>query len=180
MTDIQRDDRLQFYLRHYREIREWAAIGRDVMDATRELLGSIRADLDVRFAAEGVITTRDDEGRFERLVLRRTSWPPRIGVALEWESSVDPFGGSLPKYGIIFLNFEPEHEIARATIVARAKQAALYGFKVPGDRVWPAVRWVEKDENWWMDPDTWAAGITDSLTDVWHAAAPVIDEAFAP
>lgn len=179
------DDRLQFFLRHRDEIREWAAIERDVVSATRDLLGGVLPDVDERLATldPGVSVVRHDHGRYERILARRQEWPNGIGMTLEWQDSVDPFGSSLPKYGIFFINGEAHLEPARLRMVELARATPAFtggGFKTPGDRYWPAVRWVPKSADWWRDPDAWAASITDALVELWPVAADVIDRGLAP
>jgi hypothetical protein len=174
------DERLQFFLRHRGEIRDWAAIERDVVTATRDLLGGILPDLDERLSTidPGAGAIRRDGGRYERILVRRQDWPVDIGMTLEWQDAVDPFGGSLPKYGIFFINGEARLEPARVRIVelARATPALTGGgFRTPGDRYWPAVRWVPKSADWWHDPTAWVSSITEALVDLWPTAAAIID-----
>jgi hypothetical protein len=102
------------------------------------------------------------------------AWP------LEWETGVDPFGGSRPKHGIFVLTGDAAVGPLRQRMVALAGQAAWLraaGYKIPGDQVWPAVRWVLKSTTWWQDPDAWTAGIVDALVELWPEGAPLIDEA---
>jgi hypothetical protein len=176
------NERLQFFLRHRDDIREWAAIEAEVALATRDILAACQADIGERL---GVIdpsaeVVRHDGGRYERILARRPMWPDGIGVALEWETSVDPFGGVLPKFGVFVLAGDPEAEPAKQRMVTLARESAAFragGFKVPGDQVWPAVRRVAKSSTWWQDPDAWAGGIVDALVELWPGGARIIDEA---
>jgi hypothetical protein len=176
------DERIQFYLKHHSEIREWAAIERDVFAATRELLGRVQMQVDERLAEEvDALTARLDDNRFERILVRHEHWPNGVGVALEWENSVDPFGSSLPKYGIFVLGVPSEMETVRAMIVKAAKESPLQAsFKIPADRVWPALSRVPKSADWWRDPDAWTGGIADNVVELWRVAAPIIDQALVP
>jgi hypothetical protein len=99
----------QFYLRHRDDIREWASIEREVVAATREMLGGLQPEIGERISAFDATaeTVRLDGGRYERILVRRPDWPVGVGVTLEWESNVDPFGGSMPKWGIFFVNADP-------------------------------------------------------------------------
>ena len=68
---------------------------------------------------------------------------------------------------------------ARDRMVALAGQSTWLrsaGYKVPGDQVWPAVKWVTKSDTWWQDPDAWTSGIIDMLVELWPEAASLIDE----
>jgi hypothetical protein len=174
------DERLRFFLRHRAEIREWAAIEKDVAAATREILTGIQVPLEEQLVAADpdITTTRDDGGRYERIVARRPSWPTHVGIALEWEMGVDPFGSSLPKFGIIFLNTDRALEHSRIRIVGIATEAPSFnadGFKVGSERYWPIVKRTPKSTDWWQDPGAWADAILESLVDLWPKAAPVVD-----
>ena len=180
MTDAFDDERVQFFLRHRTEIREWARIEHEVIAATRQLLASTQADIEARIASldPSVTSERHDGGKYERFLVRRPVWLSGVGVMLEWESSVDPFGSSLPKYGIAFFNWDAGMEPVCARMVDIAKATPVLtggGFKVPGGRPWPAVRWVSKSKDWWQDPEAWAGAVVDAVAGVWDVAAAVID-----
>jgi hypothetical protein len=182
MSNMLDDERIQFFLRHRDDILAWASIEKEVTAATREMLAGLLPDIDERIRAMDPTaeTGRHDGGRqYERLMVRRSNWPVGVGVTLEWESGVDPFGGSRPKYGIFFVNADPALLTARQSIVAacRASSAvASAGYK-PGDSYWPIVQYVPKSPTWWQDPDAWLAPIANAMVDLWPLAAPMIDEA---
>lgn len=77
MSDPFGDERLQFFLRHREDIREWAAIEREVIGATREILAGLQTDIDEQPAAldADVTTARRDSSGFERIMARRPAWP---------------------------------------------------------------------------------------------------------
>lgn len=184
MQNPLEDERLRFFLRHRAEIREWAAIEKDVASATREILAGIQEGIEEQLAISDpdMTTTRWDGGRYERIVAHRPSWPTHTGIALEWETSVDPFGSSLPKFGIIFLNTDKSLEPSRLRMVALAAETATFkadGFKVGSDRYWPIVKRTSKDPDWWQEPEKWADTIADSLVDLWPQAAPIVDKGFS-
>jgi len=178
------NDRFRFFFRHRDDIREWAAIEQEIIAATRELLGALLPDLDelLRAIDPDVAVVRFDGGRtYERIHVRHEGWPSGVGMTLEWETSVDPFGGSLPKWGVFFLDGNPEHAPAKALITERlrgSQNLRSEGY-VPGDSYWPIVRRIPKSATWWQDPAGWAAPITDALVALWPQVAPVIDKAFA-
>jgi hypothetical protein len=174
------DERLQFFLRHREDIRAWAAIEKEVIEATRGILAGLQTDIDERLAAidSDVTTARRDSASYERIMARRPVWPDWVGVTLEWETGVDPFGSRLPKYGV-FVPPNSDLDAARDRMVALAKAAPAFtsaGFRVPGGQVWPIVRWVPKSKDWWRDLNGWTEPIVQGIVDLWPKAAPMIDE----
>ncbi len=176
------DERTQFFLRHRDDILAWASIQKEVVAATRELLGGLLPVIEERISAidSTVETIWHNQGRqYERIMVRRPNWPHGVGVTLEWESGVDPFGGSRPKFGIFFLTGDPTYGPASQAIrvIAGGSPAARAAGYKPGDGVWPIVQFVPKSATWWQDPDAWLAPIADGMVDLWPLAAPMIDEA---
>ena len=184
MSNPLDDERTQFFLRHRDDILAWASIEKEVTAATREMLGSLLPGIEERIRAmDGTAeASRHDGGRqYERILVRRPGWPVGVGVTLEWESGVDPFGGSRPKYGIFFVNADPALLTARQAIAAAGKASSAVraaGYK-PGDSYWPIVRFVPKSPTWWQDPDAWLVPIADAMVGLWPLAAPLIDEGLA-
>lgn len=181
MTEAFSDDRIQFFLRHREEILEWAGIERDVLAATRELLASAQPILEERLlqVAPDAVVARRDNGQWERVVARRPNWPDWFGVTLEWERSVDPFGRSLPKMGVIFLADTDDRRAIREKVVAAVQASGRFealGYKVAAG-VWPAVRYLPASKVWWQDTDQWLAQIVEDMLTLWDRAAPVIDRA---
>jgi hypothetical protein len=174
------NERVQFFLRHRDDILEWAGIEREVTAATRELLAGLQAVIAERLAEAGevVVVTRRDGGRYERILVQRPGWPAGVGIALEWEMGVDPFGRSVPKFGPFVLSSDPAVATAHVTIdrVARAStELAALGYK-SGDGVWPVVQYLRKSSTWWQDPEAWLTPIADALFGLWFIAAQMIDE----
>jgi hypothetical protein len=174
------DERVQFFLRHREDIREWAAIEREVISATRGVLAGLQTDIDGRLAAIGadVTTARRDGGSYERIMARRPVWPDWVGVTLEWETGVDPFGSRLPKYGI-FVTPSSKLDAAYGRMLALAKATPAFtagGFKVPEGRAWPIVKRVPKSKDWWQDLEGWTEPIVQGMVDLWPKAAAMIDE----
>jgi len=174
------EERLQFYLRHRDDIREWASIEREVILATRELLAASQTELEERLVGidPGATTSRRDGSRYERIVAHRAGWPQGVGVTLEWETGVDPFGSVLPKYGIFLLNDEPSFQPARVRIAALVESTAgitANGFGVSNGKVWPAVKSVPKSTDWWQDPAAWTGRIVDAMIELWPLAAVQFD-----
>ena len=175
------DERIQFFLRHRNDIRAWMQIEPDVTAAVRIVLAELQPVIEERLVAidANVTTSRRDGGRWERIMARRPVWPEQVGVTLEWEAGVDPFGSALPKVGVIFLSDRPESipgygSFAEACRADDGLRSA--GFK-PADRVWPVMRRVAKSNDWWRDVETWTAGIVDAVVDLWPRVAPHLDAA---
>ena len=182
MSNLLDDERIQFFLRHRDDILAWASIEKDVVAATREILAQCQPDLDERLRAidPTVEVIRRDGSRYERILARRPGWPEGVGVALEWETGVDPFGGSRPKHGIFVFTGDTSAEPLRQRMVAIAGRSARLraaGYKIPGDQTWPANRFEAKSTTWWQHPDAWTAGIIDALVELWPEAAAIIDQA---
>lgn len=193
-ADPLADERIQFYLRHRNAIREWAAIERDVRDATHELLLGLAplVEAEVRDLDGTVLVQADDvDGRWPRIVLRRTAWPLRadgaalVGVSFEWtRANVDLFGGSLPYYGIrIDVGF-PEGTALRAgaDLVAARHGAALLpaGLKPnPRGSYWPVYGTLPKSSIWWIDRDPWVADVVRRMRLAWSPCAAIVEECVA-
>ena len=178
------DERIQFFLRHRDDIRGWAAIEPDVATAVRQILAATQAEIESRIVAIDAesTTARRDGGRWERIMVRRPAWPEEMGVSVEWETRVDPFGGALPKVGVILLSDAPELGRVRQNVVDLASgNATLHalGYRIPAEHVWPVMRRVPKSRDWWQDSDAWTAGIVDSVVELWPLAAPYVDQALA-
>jgi hypothetical protein len=172
-------ERIQFFLRHRDDILEWAGIEREVTVATRELLAGLQPMIVERLAnaGEAVSVSRRDGGRYERILVQRPGWPAGVGIALEWETGVDPFGRSVPKHGPFVLSSDPAVAAAHATLdrVARAStELATLGYK-SGDGVWPVVQYLRKSSTWWQDPEDWLTPIADAMVGLWPIARPMID-----
>jgi hypothetical protein len=174
------DERLQFFLRHRDDIREWAAIEKEVVSATRDILAGLQTDIDDQLAAidPNVTTVRRDNGGYERIMVRRPSWPDWVGVTLEWEVGVDPFGSRLPKFGI-FVTTTPDLNAAYSRILALSQATPAFaagGFKMPEGRAWPMVKRIPKSKSWWQELDVWTTSITNGMIDLWPKAAAVIHD----
>jgi hypothetical protein len=174
------DERIQFFLRHRDDIREWAAIEREIIEATRAVLAGLQADIDERLTAidADVTTARRDNGSYERIMARRPEWPDWVGVTLEWETGVDPFGSRLPKYGI-FVTPSSKLDAAYARILSLARSTPAFtaeAFKVPSGRAWPIVKRIPKSKDWWRDLDGWTVPIVEAVVGLWPKAAAIIDE----
>ena len=171
-------ERIQFFLRHHDDIKEWAAIEREVSLATREMLGGLLDVIDARVKSvdAGAEVVRHDGGRYERILIRRPEWPIGVGVALEWDQNIDPFGSSVPKYGLFVLPREGGWVAAHQAIDAEARSSAelrALGHK-PGDGTWPVNQYVPKSAGWWRDLDGWTTPFVERLLSTWSMGAPIL------
>ena len=183
MADLFADERLQFFLRNREDIRTWASIESDVMAATRDLLARAQPLIEERVAGidSDAVVLRHDGGQWERILVRRERWPATVGLALEWNRSVDPLGANRPKVGVFWWADPPTLIQPRSrlvTLVDRPKLQAL-GYKVPLEGVWPVGARVNAGPEWWREPENWLSGIVESLAATWPLVAPKIDDALS-
>lgn len=184
MTEQFQDDRIRFYLKNRADIREWANIEHDVTQATRDLLASIHAVIDERLLAldSTLTSSRWDGGPYERIRIGRPSWPSGFGIVLEWERAVDPFGGNLPKLGVLFVADDAARKAERervATELGASSGLEALGYKLNPQSVWPALRRVAPSQTWWQEPDAWLGKIVDDLMELCRRAAGAIEAALA-
>jgi hypothetical protein len=177
------DERTKFFLRHRREILEWSSIGQQVTTETDsalyDLLGPIRDRVDTLDAA--AITDRLDGGQYRRILIRRSTWPEQLGVALEWQRTVDPFGSNLPKYGV-FRNPADVNLNALFERLCQAFEAADFkveGFKVPEGRAWVISRYVDGSDTWWQNFEEWEENLVTIVSDLFPRAAALVDHVLA-
>jgi hypothetical protein len=181
MSDPFADERIQFFLRNREDIKTWAAIERDVVDATRELLARAQPRMEDRLLDidPNTIVGRHDSGQWERILARHEHWPGAVGLALEWHRMVDPLGANRPKLGV-FWWADPRSLIEPRTrlvsLVDRKRLQGL-GYKVPLEGVWPVGSYMTSAPDWWEAPDAWVETMIDRLAETWPLVAPMIDEA---
>jgi hypothetical protein len=182
-SDLFADERLQFFLRNRDDIRTWAAIERDVIAATRELLARSQVDIEKRLVSldAGAVVGRHDSGQWERILTRHEGWPTTVGLALEWPKSVDPAGSARPKLGVFWWADPPSLIEPRQQFVNVVDKAALIslGHKVPLEGVWPVGCVPSASADWWQDPDAWLAGLVELLASTWPVVSPAIDRLLA-
>ncbi len=184
MTDPFGDERLQFFLRNREDIKTWAAIERDVISATRELLARAQPSFEEQLLAidPDVVVGRHDAAPWERILARHAFWPETVGLTIEWHrSGVDPLGGYPPKAGVFWwadpLSLaEPRSRFLE--VVDRTPLLQL-GFKVPHDGAWPVGAQFTGASDWWQDPAGYVETIIEKLFAVWPMVAPAIDNLFA-
>jgi hypothetical protein len=180
VNELFADERLQFFLRNREEIKTWAAIEPDVMAATRELLARSHPTIDEQLLAldSDAIVGRRDGGQFERILARHEHWPETVGLALEWNRTVDPLGANRPKIGVFWWADPPTLVEPRTRFVEAVDRVRLQalGFKVPLEGVWPVGARATAPADWWQDPEGWVATIVDRLAAAWPLVAPRIDD----
>jgi hypothetical protein len=108
------DPRLQFFLEHEEQIRDWASLALEVFDAVESTLRELALELqaDPRIIEERLRVGEQVNGEaFRAPVLYRDTWClmtpdlPDVGIGLGWDGrSVDPAGiwrpSSLPYVGL--------------------------------------------------------------------------------
>ena len=181
MTEAFSDERIRFFLRNREDIKAWAAIETEVTAATRELLASAQVGIAERIGSidPSALTTRHDERQWERILVRRPLWPASVGLALEWNSSVDLLGDNRPKVGVFWWAEPPTLVAPRTRFVERVDQAGLraLGYRVPLEGVWPVGARVNAAPDWWKDPAGWLDRVVERLAASWPLVAPKVDEA---
>lgn len=182
MTAILDDKRIEFFLRHRDDIKAWAALEKDMIRGVKYLLRDLEPVVarELTTRATDATCIRLDYGGWERILIRRPSWPSDLGVVVEWDPRrVDPFGGSLPKIGIFFVpKTQGEKELRRA-LLERCKQTPGFGeigFGISKDSVWPVQRVVAKSKDWWADPDAWAQAVGADQLRLWDKVEGLISE----
>lgn len=179
MSDPFADERIQFYLRNRSDIKAWAAIERDVIAATRELLASAQPHVEEALLAHDpdVLVGRNDSGPWERIFARYEHWPPSVGLALEWHRDVDPVSNA-PKVGVFWWADPPtliEPRGRLATVVDKPQLQKL-GYKIPMSGVWPVGGFAPARPEWWRDPAAWVTQIVERIAAAWPLVAPHISE----
>jgi len=168
------DERIRFFLRHRDDIIEWARIEREVQAAVREVLAGLQPQVEDKLAAADphVTTSRWDRPPWERIRVHRPGWPTDLGLVLEWETRVNPFGGLLPKLGVLWTADVP----ARSSFATAAAGSALPGLGYGAlDRVWPVGQRVKPSRDWWQNIDSWTGDIVTALVELWPRVAPMLD-----
>ena len=181
------DDRIQFYLRHRAAIREWAAIERDLFEATHRIMVGLIPEI------EAAVRDRDDsvivggvalDGSWPRIVARRATWPvspsgdPIVGVTLEWTPKVDPSGGALPYIGV---RVEADHPAGKALAetlrpMVAGSDAAAAGFKASNYVWWPVQQRVHASPDWWQAVDGYRTACIDRFGTAWSVLSPLVDQ----
>lgn len=148
------DQRVRFYLDHFAQIEEWAALRKEAVSLLHEafltLADSIVTALDGR--QDLLVRTADlEEGGYPRVILERPDWrgsgedTAPYGIALEWERAVLNRQGQLLLY--VGVRGNPDHPRYAATSdmvreAARGWKRTLgtgWGGTSP---VWPCFRWI--------------------------------------
>ncbi len=183
MEDLFGDERLQFFLRNREDIKAWGAIEADVMAATRELLARSLPLIEESLLAmdPNVLVGRNDSGQWERVFAQHEHWPSSVGLALEWQRTVDPLGATRPKLGIFWWAGTPDLIPPRVRFIESVDKLELQrlGYKIPLEGVWPVGTRLTSGPDWWTDPEGWIGGIVERHKPVWAAAAPLIDEMYS-
>lgn len=184
-TNPLNDKRLEFYLRNRPLIDQWAAVKKDVIAATDELiegLGSEVASFATSAGTDVSLARTGQDTNWPRFILRRQTWPgnhlePEVGVTLEWQTQqVDPGDTNAPYVGIRITN--PAG--AGANLLVRLAKVKPPGYVRWGGN-WPTARRLvaAKKGDWWRDVAGWRAEMITHIEHAWLALSPLIDAALA-
>jgi hypothetical protein len=191
------DPRLQFFLEHEEQLRDWAALATEVFDAVEETLQRLALELgeDPRVAAMDIRIGDHVQGEsFRGPVLYQNAWcrtmpgVPDVGVVLGWDGRVDPGGiwrgASLPYTGVLTAHQTDVGKAVDVSLRARYKAdpAILIRQGVPYRKgsYWVAYRHIKSPEAWWTDIPAWRVMMAGALLETWEHWASVVDEVLAP
>lgn len=179
------DERLKFYLRNVRLIREWADLGSEVCDVVDRFLVSLVGDIESlaeEIDPEISVYTELESG-WPKIFLQLAHWNTPdareiiAGIGLEWGRKAD-LVTELPYIGIWI---DPKHEkadsIRDAVHEKLGNVAADSGFKKGRSRFWPAFKNVEPEGEFWEDLDPFRQLLVEEFRQAWNLFAAIVDEA---
>lgn len=179
------DPRIEFYLRHWPEIEEWASIRRDVRHSAHEFYASLADDLEEVAAEIGddVEVVFEDPG-YPYVGLCRSGWRgeevPRVAVVFEWQRSSSTFTDGWRMLGVrVAMREDGGKELTEQVrdILFPIREQA--GFPNSNKTYWPAWRngrAAEGDE-YWKDLTPYRGALVDDIETAWNALADGIDGA---
>ena len=183
------EPRLQFFLKHRRQIREWAAMADDARGGVAEVLRGLLPDAQVVFRERyGVEVVDRLPGRGDaKLVAYRQEWrageplSPLAVVGLGWTSGkVDPEafwpGTQLPWVGIHVAKTGAEAIAPLLRERVRDKNHRPPGYVKGLD--WITYKTFKASRDWWQDIPAWRTSVIEELATAWGECSPLIDEAF--
>lgn len=177
------DERLRFYLRHRRQIEEWASLAKEVRAATVEVFTALAAEIDALAATLGddVHYEFREDTKFPQHRLYRTSWvglngKPIAVIALECATGdVDPTTASAPYAGVLL------REPAEGKSVSDSLKASLQTVKPKYKKLsnWWTIHRVLRSSTaeWWADPVTWREWLAEEFEQTWLDLDPIVSNA---
>ena len=179
------DERLKFYLRNVRLIKEWADLGGEVCDVVDRFLVSLVEDIESlagEIDSEIIVYTELESG-WPKIFLQFPHWNTAggkmiiAGIGLEWDRKVD-LVSHLPYIGTWI---DPKHEKAdsiRDAVHAKSGTVAPdIGFKKGRSRFWPAFKNLEPEGEFWEDLEPFRQTVIEEMRQIWNLFGTVVDEA---
>jgi hypothetical protein len=181
------DAKAWFYLDHWRDIEEWAALRQEArLLLNRHLLdlSSCFEQLTAELDAEEASDLEDDNWRW--LGLRRRSWRrtgiQNASIGLQWypEKLFAPGDANEWPFIAVYVEAEDEgHEVRRAiTNELAGARSRLAGRQTTNYPLWRYVRPTDRAPS--VDPYELAQGALASFRELWEAAEPILNAALVP
>lgn len=174
------DAKAWFYLDHQHDIEEWAALrqeGRQLLERHLLGLGPAFGQLATRLNADAAY---DLDSKAERWVgLRRSSWHhadlQTASIRLQWHRDklfIVNSAYEWPFVGVHVSAQDPE----RQGVIADALAAVRLRLRGTESEHWPFWRFVQpSSDSTSVDPEELARRALQEFSDVWNAAAPILD-----
>jgi hypothetical protein len=177
------DEPVCFYLRHQKQIEEWAALGKRVRTEAQDFFTTLVEPLDARAAdLDGNPSLyRDlDPASYSTFGLLKPFWQhtgqpkPLVSVCMQWHRSSD-FTNS-------YTGIRVEKELDEEQRLKTEIQRLLEEKKVLGDfnkgNSFPVYKYQEPAQaEYWQDLDGFAEQIIETLCTQWDLFLPIIDQA---
>jgi hypothetical protein len=187
------DPRLQFFLEHEEQIRDWAALAPEVFDATEAILRELGPEIhqDPRIAAQAIRVGDEVKGdSFRAPVLFREGWcrttagVPDVGIGIGWDGRVDPAGvwrpSTLPYFGVRTAHQTDAglaiEEQLRSQYKLNSGALTRAGVLYKKGSYWVVYRHTRSTPTWWQDIRAWRHAMASELINTWEHWAAVIDE----
>ena len=179
------DERLKFYLRNVRLIREWADLGGEVCDVVDRFLVSLVEDIESlagEIDSEIIVYTELESG-WPKIFLQFPRWnAPDTGemiaaIGLEWTRKVD-LVTQLPYIGTwIDMNHAKADSIRDAVHKKLGSLEPDLLFKKGRSRTWPAFKYVAPEGDFWEDMNPYRQLLVEEVRQAWSLFATIVDEA---
>ena len=178
------DERVRFYLRHSKQIEEWAALRAETAVAVDEWMESLQPDIE-RLAQElgadvELRTVIGGENSFPTFRLTRRNWPalpiedPPVSIALEWTRGRTTMGPSsspyvglrCPRTGTLGVTLRESSRL-REKRVARKETTGPW---------WIGYAFVHPDAGFPASTAEYRDRLIEGLRSAWNDYAKLVDE----
>ncbi|ABA58060.1 hypothetical protein Noc_1581 [Nitrosococcus oceani ATCC 19707] len=180
------DERIQFFLRHHKLIRQWAAIepeARKVINEFLQTLGDFAKDQQ-NSAPDSWKICWDFNSSWPRILRFLPEWGesegtlPRVSIGLEWyKPSVDLLSPTGSPY--VGVRIDPNLQGSRILHdrLQQSCQHCAQGYGFGSERWWPAFKSIPpSDEEFWKDLDAYRAQLDKEFEQAWELFAPIVSQ----